>query len=178
MYMWSGADDRDWTGDLILTKDTLYRLSYISIVNVVAGAGFEPATFGLWARRAASCSTPRCKPLLAGMQFIKEMVEGAGFEPAKAKPADLQSAPFSHSGTSPRLILISNKKRLELVIGIEPTTYWLQVSCSTNWATPALFLTKIIIYHLRYYVNTFLLSFLNKIKTHVKQPFSALHFLL
>lgn len=35
------------------------------------------------------------------MQFIKEMVEGAGFEPAKAKPADLQSAPFSHSGTPP-----------------------------------------------------------------------------
>ena len=34
-------------------------------------------------------------------QFIKEMVEGAGFEPAKAKPADLQSAPFSHSGTPP-----------------------------------------------------------------------------
>ena len=38
------------------------------------------------------------------MQFIKEMVEGAGFEPAKAKPADLQSAPFSHSGTPPRLL--------------------------------------------------------------------------
>ena len=26
-----GANDQDWTGDLILTKDTLYRLSYISI---------------------------------------------------------------------------------------------------------------------------------------------------
>ena len=29
------------------------------------------------------------------------MVDGAGFEPAKAEPADLQSAPFSHSGTHP-----------------------------------------------------------------------------
>jgi hypothetical protein len=29
------------------------------------------------------------------------LVERAGFEPAKAEPADLQSAPFSHSGTSP-----------------------------------------------------------------------------
>lgn len=29
------------------------------------------------------------------------MVEGAGFEPAKAEPADLQSAPFGHSGTPP-----------------------------------------------------------------------------
>ena len=27
--------------------------------NVVAGTGFEPATSGLWARRATSCSTPR-----------------------------------------------------------------------------------------------------------------------
>ena len=27
------------------------------------------------------------------------MVEGDGFEPSKAEPADLQSAPFGHSGT-------------------------------------------------------------------------------
>jgi hypothetical protein len=31
------------------------------------------------------------------------LVDGAGFEPAKAEPADLQSAPFSHSGTHPFL---------------------------------------------------------------------------
>ena len=30
------------------------------------------------------------------------MVEGDGFEPSKAVPADLQSAPFGHSGTPPR----------------------------------------------------------------------------
>jgi hypothetical protein len=29
------------------------------------------------------------------------MVERGGFEPPKAEPADLQSAPFGHSGTSP-----------------------------------------------------------------------------
>ncbi|CAH8191639.1 hypothetical protein VAEU17_220001 [Vibrio aestuarianus] len=29
------------------------------------------------------------------------MVEGDGFEPSKAEPADLQSAPFGHSGTPP-----------------------------------------------------------------------------
>ena len=27
--------------------------------------------------------------------------------------------------------------RMELVIGLEPTTCWLQISCSANWATPA-----------------------------------------
>ena len=32
------------------------------------------------------------------------MVEGAGFEPAKAEPADLQSAPFSHSGIPPNMM--------------------------------------------------------------------------
>ena len=31
------------------------------------------------------------------------MVEGGGFEPPKASPADLQSAPFDHSGTPPLL---------------------------------------------------------------------------
>ena len=30
------------------------------------------------------------------------VVEGVGFEPTKAEPADLQSAPFGHSGTPPR----------------------------------------------------------------------------
>ena len=29
------------------------------------------------------------------------VVERGGFEPPKAEPADLQSAPFGHSGTSP-----------------------------------------------------------------------------
>ena len=43
---------------------------------------------------------------------------------------DLQSVPFGRSGTYPYM---------ELAIGIEPTTCWLQVSCSANWATPAKF---------------------------------------
>jgi hypothetical protein len=29
------------------------------------------------------------------------MVEGGGFEPPKVEPADLQSAPFGHSGIPP-----------------------------------------------------------------------------
>ena len=31
----------------------------------------------------------------------RDMVERDGFEPSKAVPTDLQSAPFGHSGTSP-----------------------------------------------------------------------------
>ena len=34
-------------------------------------------------------------------EMPRERVEGEGFEPSKAKPADLQSAPFDRSGTPP-----------------------------------------------------------------------------
>ena len=35
-------------------------------------------------------------------KYLEEkMVEGAGFEPAKVEPSDLQSDPFGHSGTPP-----------------------------------------------------------------------------
>ena len=46
------------------------------------------------------------------------LVEESGFEPLKAKPADLQSVPFGHLGTPPYSIL----KRVELVDGFEPPT--------------------------------------------------------
>ena len=42
--------------------------------------------------------------------FLKNMVEGDGFEPSKAEPADLQSAPFGHSGTPPNFFFILSKK--------------------------------------------------------------------
>ena len=35
----------------------------------------------------------------------EKMVEGEGFEPSKAKPSDLQSGPFDHSGTPPENLL-------------------------------------------------------------------------
>ena len=35
----------------------------------------------------------------------RTVVEGEGFEPSKAKPSDLQSGPFDHSGTPPRTAL-------------------------------------------------------------------------
>ena len=44
------------------------------------------------------------------------LVEGGGFEPPKAEPADLQSAPFGHSGTPPQQLI------MELARGLEPLT--------------------------------------------------------
>ena len=60
------------------------------------------------------------------------VVGRGGFEPPKSKTSDLQSDPFGRSGICPYLIFV------EPVIGLEPTTCWLQISCSANWATPAL----------------------------------------
>ena len=68
------------------------------------------------------------------------LVERDGFEPSKAVPTDLQSAPFGHSGTSPkngagdgtrtRDLLITNQLLYQLsytsilvgVTGLEPVT--------------------------------------------------------
>ena len=41
-----------------------------------------------------------------------------GFEPPKSATADLQSAPFGHSGTYPRNVF----NELELAMGLEPAT--------------------------------------------------------
>ena len=46
------------------------------------------------------------------------LVGDGGFEPPKAKPADLQSVPFGHSGNPPYELLV----RVELVDGLEPPT--------------------------------------------------------
>ena len=35
-----------------------------------------------------------------------DLVDGGGFEPPKAKLADLQSAPFGHSGTRPYYLIL------------------------------------------------------------------------
>ena len=58
--------------------------------------------------------------------------------------AELQSAPFDRSGTSPfytyfSVALYSTTQPSKMVPahGFELWTYWLQVSCSTNWAMPA-----------------------------------------
>ena len=67
--------------------------------------------------RLFSQKQPKFTPFLttkkAHLAMCFFVVERGGFEPPKSLTTDLQSAPFGHSGTSP----------LELVIGIEPTTY-------------------------------------------------------
>ena len=39
--------------------------------------------------------------ILFHLYYLVVLVAGAGFEPSKAEPSDLQSDPFGRSGTSP-----------------------------------------------------------------------------
>ena len=61
--------------------------------------GIEP-TLSAWKAEVLPLNYTRKFPMLT------KAVGGAGFEPTKAEPADLQSAPFSHSGTPPQKRLI------------------------------------------------------------------------
>ena len=109
------------TPDNLIKSQVLYQLSYlgISFMNLfislkqnekrhkkIAGAGFEPTTFGLWARRASRLLHPavlftysiiynKCE------KYNTYLMDGGGFEPPKRVATDLQSAPFGHSGTHP-----------------------------------------------------------------------------
>ena len=111
--MRAGADRQTRTADLILTKDALYHLSYISTqIRVERAAGIEPAS-SAW--KAEVIAIIRCSHRMLG---TFKMVEGEGFEPSKAEPSDLQSDPFDRSGTPP-----SYRNKMVPTAGIELATY-------------------------------------------------------
>ena len=53
---------------------------------------------------------------------VFSLVGRDGFEPSKSLTADLQSAPFGHSGTYPQSIALSPEAKMELAKGLEPAT--------------------------------------------------------
>ncbi len=119
----SGADTQTRTGDLTLTKGALYRAElyqhYIVLSNteLERAAGIEPASSAWKAeviaiiRRTHTCNSECYFHNFIYIHFDYQtnvnMVEGDGFEPSKAEPADLQSAPFGHSGTPPNFLLLT-----------------------------------------------------------------------
>ena len=84
------------------------QLSYRHICKMERVKGIEPSQ-SAWKAGALPLS------------YTRMLVEGAGFEPAKALPTDLQSAPFSHSGIPPY-------KKMAIRKGLEPST-----SSVTGW---------------------------------------------
>ena len=124
-----------WTSGQSWKKNSCSRMGIFKglkgdLIKMVAGAGFEPTTFGLWARRASRLLHPAILFKLA----IHIAMDGGGFEPPKQYAADLQSVPFGHSGIHPYIYTNCKQKPM---IGLEPITCWLQISCSANWATSA-----------------------------------------
>jgi hypothetical protein len=61
-------------------------------MNLAGEVGIEPTHHGVKVR----CLTTWLLPI--------KMVEGVGFEPTKAKPADLQSAAFGHFAIPPQMV--------------------------------------------------------------------------
>jgi hypothetical protein len=104
----TGADDRDRTGDLVLTKDVLYLLSYISMERsdlaprtlvqmerlelspgVVTRHGPEPCA-------SANSATSACSVVK------KELAEATGFEPAVSAVTGPHVRPLHHASVCKR----------------------------------------------------------------------------
>ena len=84
------------TRDILKTKFAIFILSasynqHTYPKNLERVMGIEP-TSSAWKAKVLPLNYTRC---------ILYQVEGEGFEPSKAEPADLQSAPFDRSGTPP-----------------------------------------------------------------------------
>jgi hypothetical protein len=123
-----GAHDGIRTRDLFLTKEVLYRLSYMGVAPrcFLAAATLAPK----WSGRRDSNPRPRAwkaralptelLPLSAG--DVDNWWRGEDSNLRRHKPADLQSAPFGHSGTSPRFV-IPPLGRTQPMARIELATY-------------------------------------------------------
>ena len=99
--------------------------------------GFEPATFSLEGWRSTNWATLAFYTFVLAHQkgkytfFWNTSTSGgrAGFEPAKVKPTDLQSVLVGRLSISPGHL---NWISFEPMEGLEPTTCWLQISCSSQ----------------------------------------------
>ena len=139
------AQNRNRTSDTRIFSPLLYRLSYLGIhTNVwVAGAGFEPTTFGLWARRATRLLHPAMISHYSTFFLNMQWAEVDSNHRSKLQQiyslsplATRESAHLKRSIWN-WLILILKINWEKPMIGLEPITCWLQISCSANWATSA-----------------------------------------
>ncbi len=104
------ADYKEMVGHVGLEPTTLRLKGGCSTTELMA----HENGWGGWIR-TNECRSQSPVPYHLATPQRRKVVEGAGFEPAKALPADLQSAPFSHLGIPPRY--------MEPTVGLEPATY-------------------------------------------------------
>ena len=127
----------------------------------VAGIGFEPMTFGLWARRASRLLHPAIE-----LTSLKVIMDGGEFEPfcyhfnnfnSELPWSNWMEVDSNHRSNLQQIYSLSPLATRESIqkyrifnctilywflntkpmIGLEPITCWLQISCSANWATSA-----------------------------------------
>ena len=104
--------------NLFLTKEVLYLLSYVGFRECSQQEVWRRSIIEKGARNPGwyaeapfrKLHGPKLKYVVpttmtclmaATISYMPYVVERGGFEPPKATPADLQSAPFGRSGTSP-----------------------------------------------------------------------------
>ena len=116
---------RDWQAIRPITYVTIYQEGFILRTKkalsfesaLVRETGLEPASsYEHMNLNHARLPIPPFPQILVGR---------GGFEPPKSVTADLQSAPFGHSGTYPGISIVkihSSVKKMELVKGLEPGT--------------------------------------------------------
>ena len=113
--------------NLFLTKEALYRLSYMGPKKAIQiNLKYLTQTIILEIERRGAGDEVRTRDIQLGRLKLYQLsysrfylVVGGGFEPPKASPTDLQSVPFDHSGTPPYDQLLT----LEPAEGIEPPTH-------------------------------------------------------
>ena len=138
--IWAASES--WTRDLILTKDALYHWA------TSATRTFLFATTRKYERinknRAENGAQTRDPQLgrlvLYRLSYFRELTttsatvtfflwEQMDSNHRRWKPADLQSAPFGRSGILP-ILLFQSSTFFEPLVGFEPTTPRLQITCS------------------------------------------------
>lgn len=105
-----GTDNRAWTYNFLFVGQALYQLSYVCI---------------WWRKRDLNSYLSDCK---SEAFPIKLFPPSCGADNENRTRIDRMEAYCS---------TIKLYLHMELTIGLEPTTSWLQVSRSTNWATLA-----------------------------------------
>ena len=147
------AQNRNRTSDTRIFSPLLYQLSYLGIwISVnnyrVAGVGFEPTTFGLWARRASRLLHPAILCCIWYVFLFKNIPEKENgwrwIRTTEANCSRFTVCPLWPLGNPPIwsfTVFQQTSFRLTVwckpMIGLEPITCWLQISCSANWATSA-----------------------------------------
>ena len=106
------------------SSNTCFFQMVISLFRV-AGEGFEPTTSGLWARRASRLLYPAIS--IKNSLYSREINGRRRIRTFESIANRFTVCPLWPLGNP----------SIKPMIGLEPITCWLQISCSANWATSA-----------------------------------------